>query len=344
MILLWVELSLENLPLAHAELEGALAALGAPPGDETPPSVADPLVAVEAADGSVGRALAGRLAFARRVLAPWDPSTTAEMIARMRHEGTGGKSASFRPLRRGRSPLPTDELHVLAGAYTDGGGRIDLAHPERRFWSVPTDGGSARIAEELAPIDRPAYEARRMPHLPFQRPVSLPPRRARAAVNLAEVRPGDRVVDPFVGTGALLLEAALVGARVSGVDRDPDMVRGTLRNLSEFGKSPEALVVGDAGEPLAPPGGGQWDAIVTDPPYGRASGSGGEAHGALIERVLPAWDPYLAPEARICVILPGGPDPLGPPWVRVRNVPDRVHRSLTREFRVFRRRVPPSRS
>jgi hypothetical protein len=35
--------------------------------------------------------------------------------------------------------------------------------------------------------------------------------------------------------------------------------------------------------------------------------------------------------------VPGGPDPLPAPWTRVVSIPDRVHRSLTREFRVYER-------
>lgn len=339
----WVELSLENRALARAELAGALEALGGRTVGEPLPGTDGALVPVELpAAGDTSR-LAGRLAFGRRLLAPWKPLAVDELADRLRSEGAAGRSASFRPFHGGRSPLPTPALHLLAAAFKFGGGRIDLVHPDRRFWAVPVGGSGFRLAEEVASIDRRSYEARRMPHLPYQRPVSLPPRRARAAVNLAAVRPGDRVVDPFVGTGALLLEAALLGARVSGVDRDADMVRGTLRNLTEFGVSAEALHVGDAGSPFAPPDGGLWDAVVTDPPYGRASGSGGEDPEGLIGRVLPAWAPFLAPGARVTVVLPGGPDPLRPPWQRTVEVPDRVHRSLTREFRVYRR-PPPSRS
>ncbi len=340
MILAWVELSLENLPLARAELEGTLDAVGGTTDGEPLHDQGGVLVPVSLPSREEAMTVAGRLAFARRVLFPWRESPATELMDGLRSEGASGRSASFRPLGRGRSLLAAAQLHALAGAYKEGGGRIDLAHPDRRFWAVPLTDAGWRLSEEAAAIDRTAYEARRMPHLPFRRPVSLSPRRARAAVNLAAVRPGDRVVDPFVGTGALLLEAALLGARVSGVDREADMVRGTLRNLGAFGLGAESLAVGDAGEPFPPPGGGRWDAIVTDPPYGRASGSGGEDPGELIRRVLPAWTPFLSPAARVSVVLPGGPDPLEDPWRRTVSVPDRVHRSLTREFRVYRRPSP----
>jgi tRNA (guanine10-N2)-dimethyltransferase len=176
-----------------------------------------------------------------------------------------------------------------------------------------------------------------MPRLPFQRPVSLAPRLARVAANLARVRPGDRVVDPFVGTGALLLEAALLGARVSGVDRDPQMVKGAIRNLAHFGLEAEELVVADAAEALDRLDRSPFDAVLTDPPYGRASASHGEAPADLVARVLPLYAARSSPDGRLVVVLPGGADPVGPPFVRVLSVPDRVHRSLTREFRVYER-------
>jgi hypothetical protein len=342
-IVLWVELSRENLPLALGELQGALEALGGRIAPSRGPAPIEGVIAVEVGDEGGAQALAARLAFGRRVLLPWSATGAGGLEGRLGIEGRTGRSAAFRPLGGDQRPLPGPEIHALAASYAAGGGRIDLAQPDRRFWIVPLDPGGWALAEEFASIDRAAYEARRMPHLPFQRPVSLPPRRARAAVNLAAVRPGHQVVDPFVGTGALLLEAALVGARVSGVDRDPDMVRGSIRNLTAFGRSAESLTVGDAGDPFPPPGGGGWDAIVTDPPYGRASGSGGEPPEELIRRVLPAWTQFLAPEARVSIVLPGGVDPLGPPWVLAVSIPDRVHRSLTREFRVYRRGPDSSR-
>ncbi|HUI38863.1 MAG TPA: DNA modification methylase, partial [Thermoplasmata archaeon] len=82
------------------------------------------------------------------------------------------------------------------------------------------------------------------------------------------------------------------------------------------------------------------DAVVTDPPYGRASGTHGERPELLVSRVLPRWAEKVRAGGRVVVVLPGGPDPLGPPWRRVYSIPDRVHRSLTREFRVFERPGP----
>lgn len=229
-------------------------------------------------------------------------------------------------------------MDPIVRAWRDGGGRVDLGHPEVRLFLAEAPEGPI-VAEEVHPVDRSAFSARRMPRLPFRRPVSLPPKLGRVAVNLAAVRPGDRVADPFLGTGALALEAGILGARVTGVDQDESMVKGALQNFAHLGLQFEGLRVGDA-EREASNVEGPFDALVTDPPYGRSSGSGGEAPTTLVARVLPAWAERVRPDGRIVVVLPGGPDPLGPPWRRAESVADRVHRSLTREFRVYARGPP----
>lgn len=334
----WVELSGENPALARAEVEGAIHALGGRVVAEVAPPPDASLVAIDLPTTSDAEALVDRLAFARRVHEPLEETSETGLVDAMARAGGDGATAAFRPLHHARGGAgATPQFDRLVRAYVRGGGSVDLERPARRYWVATTSDGHTRVTREVGAVDRVAAERRRMPRLPFRRPVSLPPRLARAAANLARIRPGDRVVDPFVGTGALLLEAALLGAHVSGGDRDPTMVRGALRNLSEFGQVPERLVVADAASPFPPADGGLWDAVLTDPPYGRSSGTGGEAAEALVARALPGWADLVRPGGRIVVILPGGPDPLPSPWRREVSIPDRVHRSLTREFRVYAR-------
>ncbi|HXQ49182.1 MAG TPA: hypothetical protein VN842_05345 [Thermoplasmata archaeon] len=335
----WVELSGENRALARAELTGAIGALGGqclPSGKgENPPG--PEFVAVELEGEEALADLAGRMALARRILRLFPEPDLGDLEARFLREGGTGRSAAFRPLSgSGRSGI-TPNARRLAGAFRSGGGSIDLEHPDRRFWIEEVEGRKVRAFEEIGAVDRTSFEARRMPRLPYQRPVSLAPRLGRVAANLAQVRIGDEVVDPFVGTGALLLEAGLLGARVSGVDRSAEMVRGALRNLGRFGVHVARVAVADAAEAFDPDDARGWAAVLTDPPYGRASGTGGEPPEALLKRILPLWADRVRPGGRVVVVVPGGPDPLPAPWVRSVSVPDRVHRSLTREFRVYRR-------
>ncbi|MGA8543273.1 MAG: DNA methyltransferase, partial [Thermoplasmata archaeon] len=276
-----------------------------------------------------------RLALARRCLLLRAGPAELERVLEL--AGRSGATASVR--RLGRPSSGGADLVVLeAGrAYKSGGGRIDLVEPERQFWLGAGRDGADRLFEEVASVDRRAASARRMPELPFQRPVSLAPRLARAAANLARVRAGDRVVDPFVGTGALIAEAGLLGARLFGIDQDAEMVRGALRNLAFLGVGAEELVVGDAATVEFVDREGAFDAVLTDPPYGRASSTGGATSAEVMERVLPRWADRVRPGGRLVVIVPAPVSPPGSDWHAVVRVPVRVHRSLTREFRVYER-------
>ena len=66
--------------------------------------------------------------------------------------------------------------------------------------------------------------------------VSTSPKVCRTLLNLAGARSGDTVLDPFCGTGTLLMEAAMLGMKCIGIDIDGDQVQGTKSNLRWFGR------------------------------------------------------------------------------------------------------------
>ncbi|MCI4324195.1 MAG: RsmD family RNA methyltransferase [Thermoplasmata archaeon] len=331
----WVELSGENLPLAVAELEGILGALGLPRSE--PVGSMPGWRTVETEETSAAPAIAGRLALGHRVLrslSSLDDPVRVALALRAAPSEERGSTARFDWLSV--RPAEGDRIRDhLARAYQDAGGEIRLRHPDRQFLLL-AQGPKVAVLRLVADIDRAAVSARRMPRMPFQRPVSLPPRLARAAVNLSRARAGELVVDPFVGTGAMLLEAAILGARVAGVDRDARMIQGALRNFAAFDQTPVSLAVEDGEAGAARFADHSVDAIVTDPPYGRASSTRGEPPESLARRVLTAWSRTVRPEGRIVIVRPADqPDPLPPPWHCTMSFPHRVHRSLTREFRVY---------
>jgi hypothetical protein len=328
----YVELSGESPALARAEAE----AVAEVAGGHVPRAAAaeDPLLPLELPPDQIAPA-AGRLALARRLLVELpDGGEFRDPSSGPRRPGEG---AAFRRLGQPSGGTDPRGIDGAARAWKSAGGRIDLDTPERRFWWAEFEAGRDRLLEEVAAVDRAATSRRRISSLPFQRPIGLAPKLARAAANLARIRPGDLVVDPFLGTGALLAEAGLLGARVTGVDLDAAMVRGAQRNLAHLGVVADRLIVGDSADPDVGGSETTFDALLTDPPYGRASGTGGEPAGDVVRRVLPRWADQLRRSAYAVVVLPGGPDPLPDPWRRILAVPVRVHRSLTREFRVYRR-------
>ena len=329
MILGYVEPSGEAPGLARLEVEGAAAALGGRPVV----SSIEGVFAVEVPDTLDLLRLAGRLALAWRTLVEVPGASGAESSAEA--EGAAGASAAFR--RLGRPGGTADGLlRALGAAYVRGGGRIDLTAPQRRYWIAASGQAPGdRLLREVAAVDRASFAGRAMPRLPFRRPVSLAPRLARAAVNLAAVRAGDAVLDPFLGTGALLGEAALLGARVYGIDVDAAMVRGALRNLEHVGVRAEGVAQGDARtvEPAEAPR--RLDALVTDPPYGRSSASVGGTPATIVRETLARWSARVRPGGRIVVVTPDRRSVLPVPWREAGSASVRVHRSLSREFRVY---------
>ncbi|XP_025264263.1 tRNA (guanine(10)-N2)-methyltransferase homolog isoform X1 [Camponotus floridanus] len=115
---------------------------------------------------------------------------------------------------------------------------------------------------------------------------SMDPQLSLIMANQAQIRKGDLIFDPFVGTGSLLIAASQFGGYTFGTDIDFLMLHGRTRptrisqkirekdesiaaNMHQYGMSSYYLdvVVADFSYPL-------WrtdlriDAIITDPPYG----------------------------------------------------------------------------
>jgi len=91
----------------------------------------------------------------------------------------------------------------------------------------------------------------------------LEPRLCRAMVNIAQVKEGDTILDPFCGTGSILIEAQEFQIKTAGFDVINKMCKGAKQNLIENIVQCDSVQM-----PLKPLG---VDAIVTDIPYGRST-------------------------------------------------------------------------
>jgi len=129
-------------------------------------------------------------------------------------------------------------------------------------------------------------------------PTSMDSELSLIMTNLAQVKNGSFAFDPFVGTGSILLTAALRGAYAFGTDIDLRVLRGRsqteniVTNFSQYGLPPPELVRSDNAIyhrhfrkhlPL-------FDAIVTDPPYGIRAGA--RKSGSRKEEVRPVLDEH----------------------------------------------------
>lgn len=145
---------------------------------------------------------------------------------------------------------------------------VDLEDPDTVVKVYNTENGLvfSRIVED---IPRGLFEKRANEKRPFSSPISLDPVLARVLVNLSEVPSGEKILDPFCGTGGILIEAGLCGIGVKGLDIQEEMVSGTQENLEEYGVISHDIKEGDVSE--ADEIFEDYSAIVTDIPYGKAS-------------------------------------------------------------------------
>jgi len=99
--------------------------------------------------------------------------------------------------------------------------------------------------------------------------IALSPRLARTLVNLADLRPGQTVLDPFCGTGTILIEAYEKSLRCLGLDSRAARVQEARENLRWYagGMADRGYDIrkGDARELPRLLRGTKVDAIVTEP-------------------------------------------------------------------------------
>jgi putative methyltransferase (TIGR01177 family) len=140
---------------------------------------------------------------------------------------------------------------------------VDLERPDKTFVLITTP--DEWFVGELLWRNEEDFEGRKSHRRPAPHPTSLHPKLARSLINLGQPKGNDVVLDPFCGSGGILLEAGLLGHRVIGVDIDPAMVERARTNLTW--KDVKATVeVGDATTTEK-----RGDVVVTDLPYGRNS-------------------------------------------------------------------------
>lgn len=129
----------------------------------------------------------------------------------------------------------------------------------RKIWEVH----KGRFLDR-EPMKKPAFH-----------PTTLKPKLARALANLARAKKGKLLLDSFCGTGSILIEAAILGVKVVGIDFDEKMLYLAKKNLDFYKKKYKyrnyKLINGDATQLEKIFSKNSIDAIATDLPYGRSS-------------------------------------------------------------------------
>jgi len=151
--------------------------------------------------------------------------------------------------------------------------RYKPGNPLHLFFSE----GEVIVGETLIQLDKKQFHSRSPDKKPFFRSIALKPRVARLLVNLARVREGEILLDPFCGTGSILVEAGLMGIKGIGVEIDRELVKGASTNIRYYNIKDVVLINADSRFMVY----NSVDGIATDPPYGRSAST----HGSRIEEI-----------------------------------------------------------
>ncbi|MBN2518080.1 MAG: RsmD family RNA methyltransferase [Candidatus Altiarchaeota archaeon] len=211
-------------------------------------------------------ALANRLAFTHEVFEAASVTALDELRSVLR--GLPHKNASFCIEAHNFENNRAAQIKWGKALADEWGIPVKLDGPELRIHLVGL-GPRVVVSTEKLGMDKGGLETRDPSKRPYFHPTALKPKLARLFVNLARVKEGDSILDPFCGSGSILLEAGLMGMRAYGLDMDLEKVWGCKENLRFFGANAE-VKEGDATK-IEKTFDERFDAIVTDPPYARAS-------------------------------------------------------------------------
>ncbi len=225
------------------------------------------------------------------------------------------------------NPCSQKEFERMIGTMISG--PVSLKNPEVEYRAILSQD-RCYFGRVLLNLDRGSFDTRNPGKRDFFHPGVMMPRMARTLVNIAGVQPRDIVLDPFCGTGGILIEGDLLGAHAVGSDFDPLMVMGCRQNV------PAAdLMLADATDmPCRDQG---VDAVVTDFPYGqsvciRKSNGMDRLYGDALEEI----SRVLKHGKRAVVVTHRDISPIAAEYCTVlQRHEQRVHKSLTRRILVL---------
>lgn len=219
----------------------------------------------------------------------------------------------------------------LAAMVADGilkscrGARVNLEHPEVRVRLVVSERAAVIGILLLKPRgDRFRFRSKR--YKVFKHPASLTPEDAKLLVNLSGC--SGALLDPFCGSGSIVVEACLSGLEAVGLDVDRKTAMGARKNLVYFLCDARGhIVVGDACMP--PFRYGAFNGIATNPPYGRSARLRSTSGRCVHECLLCEGFEILKEGGRIAYVEPSSAEK--PPSSEEEFLL-RVHGGLTRTF------------
>jgi tRNA (guanine10-N2)-dimethyltransferase len=142
--------------------------------------------------------------------------------------------------------------------------RVDLEHASTKIEVIVTEE-KILVTKVLKDIEH-EFAKRHPKTRPEQHPTTISPKLAHACVNLTGIPVGKVLVDPFCGTGGILIEAGLMLFNTVGYDISDKMLRRCEKNL-DFYKIKRFHLENRDSTQLT----NLVDYVVTDLPYGKSS-------------------------------------------------------------------------
>ena len=192
------------------------------------------------------------------------------------------------------------------------------------------------IAKSIVQQDKKHFFDNKPHKRPYFHPGSMSPKLALCMVNLARVHENDVVLDPFCGTGGILIEAGCLNTKLIASDLERHMVEGTKLNLEAEGFKDFKVYWEDVRKLELNE---KVDAVAMDPPYGISTTLGGIDTKKLYHEALIAISKYLKDDGYICMASPHYIDLYevieDTPLEILEQHSIRMHKSLTRIITVL---------
>ena len=265
------------------------------------------------------------------------PATLEEIVQNARQHPLLQEGSIAIRCKNRSSEIDSDALIDRLGDVYTKGRAVNLTAPDIELRAIVTET-TAYIGMKKAQVNTSDFQHRRGHLRPFLLPITLHPKIARALVNLSRVSTHETLLDPFCGTGGILLEAGLLGVQVIGSDIEQKMIDGCQKNLNYYHLNNFTLYrvdIGDIQKNVQ-----SVDAIATDFPYARATTTKGEQLTKLYTRAFETITQVLK-KNRYAVIGLSSEDvrTIGERYLTVvETYPVKSHRSLTRYFVVYKNR------
>jgi tRNA (guanine10-N2)-dimethyltransferase len=248
------------------------------------------------------------------------------------------KSYAVRVYDFNGSPVEKGLEAALGAAVKDHfpSAKVSLEEPDLLIAGVLTgEDNTLQVCGVDASTIRHGWYERRPRSRPFFHPSVLYPKFARLLVNLAHVKEGAILLDPFSGTGSILVEAGLMGIKSLGVDVSRKMCAGAPKNLRHLEVRNTEVVRGDARFlPVR-----RVDGVATDMPYGRASSTYQRKPVDIAEDLMVCLESVLPSGKYACIVhLDSTEIPAKTGFEAVQEHLIHIHRQMTRAITVLKRR------